>query len=178
MRPHIRARIPFGADNFLSVLEGVEGGFAIFVGIVAGLYFQHVDHNLLIATGIIGMIVNAFNSSAVRYTSEHYIDELDGREKRSKFRAYFVPALVEFITYALVSLFAVTPLLLVSDSFTAITFAILITVMIQFLAGYYRGMLLGRHAMRDGLELAGIGISIILVGTIAGWLLSYLIQWA
>jgi len=172
----MRRHIPLGADNFLSVLEGIEGGFAIFVGIVAGLYFQHISHDLLIVTGVISLIVNAFNSSSVRYASEHYVDELDGHEKRDKFRAYFVPAFIEFVTYALVSLIAVIPLLLIHDSLQAITLTIAITVLILFLAGHYRGRLLGRHAMRDGLELAGIGIAIILVGTIAGWLLSYLVQ--
>ena len=172
----MRRHIPLGADNFLSVLEGIEGGVAIFVGIIAGLYFQNIDHDLLIIAGIIGLIVNAFNASAVRYASEHYIDELDGREKRDKFRAYFLPAFIEFVTYAIVSLLAVIPLLLIQDSFTAITFAIAITIFILFLAGNYRGRLLGRHAMRDGLELAGIGVSIIIVGSMAGWLLSYLIQ--
>lgn len=172
----MRRHIPLGADNFLSVLEGIEGGFAIFVGIIAGLYFQNISHELLIITGVIGLIVNAFNSSAVRYASEHYVDELDGREKRDKFRAYFVPAFVEFITYAFVSLIAVIPLLVISDSFTAITLTIIITELILFLAGHYRGRLLGRHAVRDGLELSGIGLAIILVGTTAGWLLSYLVQ--
>ena len=71
MMPHTKRRIPLGADNFLSVLEGIEGGFAIFVGIVAGLYFQNISHDLLIVTGVVGLVVNAFNACAVRYTSEH-----------------------------------------------------------------------------------------------------------
>jgi VIT1/CCC1 family predicted Fe2+/Mn2+ transporter len=169
-----RQHIPLGADNFLSILEGIEGGFAIFVGIVAGLYFQNVDHNLLIATGIIGIVVNAFNSSAVRYASEHYTDELDGREKRSKFHAYFIPAFIEFVTYAVVSLIAVMPLLLIQDSRQAIGLTIAMTVIILFIAGWYRGNLMGRHAIRDGLEVSGLGFAIILVGTISGWLLSQL----
>lgn len=168
--------IPLGASNFLSILEGIEGGFAIFVGIIAGLYFQNVSHDLLIVAGVIGIIVNAFNSSAVRYASEHYLDELDGHEKRNKFRAYFVPAFVEFLTYALVSLIAVIPLLLLQDSLAAILFSVAVTIMILFIAGNYRGRLLGRHALRDGLELAGIGIAIIMVGALSGWALSYLIQ--
>ena len=168
--------IPLGASNFLSILEGIEGGFAIFVGIIAGLYFQNVNHDLLIVAGIIGLIVNAFNASAVRYTSEHYLDELDGHEKRNKFRAYFIPAFIEFVTYALVSLLAVIPLLLIQDSMAAIIFSIAVTIMILFIAGHYRGRLLGRHALRDGLELAGIGVAIIIVGGLAGWALSYLIQ--
>ena len=125
--------IPLGASNFLSILEGIEGGFAIFVGIIAGLYFQNVNHDLLIVAGIIGLIVNAFNASAVRYTSEHYLDELDGHEKRNKFRAYFIPAFIEFVTYALVSLLAVIPLLLIQDSMAAIIFSIAVTIMILLL---------------------------------------------
>ena len=170
-----RHHIPFGADNFLSILDGVEGGFAIFVGIVAGLYFQRIDHDLLIITGIIGLIVNAFNSSAVRYASQHYMDELDGHEKRHKFRAYFVPALVEFLTYAVVSFIAVIPLLLLEDSVKAIGLTVILTLIILFAAGAYRGKILGRHAIRDGFELAGLGIAIILVGATAGWIIAALV---
>ncbi|MEO5499526.1 MAG: VIT1/CCC1 transporter family protein [Candidatus Saccharimonadales bacterium] len=172
MSTHINKNIPFGSDIFLSVLEGIEGGFAIFVGIVAGLYFQNISHDLLIVIGLISLIVNAFNSSAVRYASEHYIDELDGREKRNKIKAYFMPALAEFVTYAIVSLIAVLPLLLIADSLVAISLTIALTIIILFGAGWYRGDLLGRHAVRDGIELSSLGLAIILVGTTAGWLLS------
>lgn len=172
MTRHPRHHIPLGANNFLSVLEGIEGGFAIFVGIIAGLYFQQISHDLLIITGVIGLIVNAFNASAVRFASEHYLDEIDGHEKRRKFRAYFVPAAIEFVTYALVSLVAVIPLLVIQDSLVAIGLTCLMTVGILFAAGWYRGTLFGRHAVRDGIELAGLGIAIILIGASAGWVLS------
>lgn len=167
-----RRRIPLGADNFLSVLEGVEGGFAIFVGIIAGLYFQDISHQLLVMTGVISIVVNAFNSSAVRYASEHYIDELDGREKKSWFHAYFVPAGIEFLTYAVVSLIVVIPLLLVQESLPAILLTIAMTFVILFSAGWYRGRLFGRHGLRDALELSSLGMAIVLVGACAGWLVS------
>lgn len=170
-----RHHIPFGADNFLSILDGIEGGFAIFVGIIAGLYFQRIDHELLIITGIIGLIVNAFNSSAVRYASQHYLDELDGHEKRHKFRAYFVPAFIEFLTYAVVSFIAVVPLLLLKGSAEAILLTIVITLVILFTTGAYRGKVLGRHIVRDGLEVAGLGGAIILVGAGAGWVIASIV---
>lgn len=170
-----RHHIPFGADNFLSILEGVEGGFAIFVGIITGLYFQNISHDLLIITGVIGLVVNAFNASAVRYASQHYTDELDGHEKRSKFRAYFVPAFVEFLTYTVVSFVAVIPLLLIEDSAKAIVSTIILTLVILFTAGFYRGKVLGRHALRDGFELASLGVTIILVGAGAGWVIAAIV---
>jgi VIT1/CCC1 family predicted Fe2+/Mn2+ transporter len=175
MTRHPRRHIPLGADNFLSVLEGIEGGFAIFVGIVAGLYFQNISHDLLIVTGVISLIVNAFNSSAVRYASEHYIDELDGHEKKSRLHAYFIPASIEFVTYALVSLIAVIPLLVIRESVIAIMLSTTLTVLILFVAGWYRGSLFGRHAVRDGVELASLGVAIIAVGAIAGWALSHVV---
>lgn len=176
MHRHPRRRIPFGADNFLSILEGIEGGFAIFVGIIVGLYFQNVTHELLIKAGLIGIIVNAFNSSAVRYASEHYYDEMDGHEKRNKFRAYFVPAFIEFATYAVVSFIAVIPLLILIDSLTAIILTTILTLTILFVAGAYRGHLFRRHPISDGLELASIGIAIIFVGASAGWVIANVVS--
>src|SRR6478735_6997904 len=147
----------------------------MFVGVVAGLYFQNVSHDLLVSAGIIGMIVNAFCSSSVRYSSEHYVDELDGHEKRNKFHAYFIPALIEFLTYTVVSLVAVIPLLVLDDSFIAITLTIIMTVVILFSAGFYRGALLGRHKLRDGIELASGGVAIIFVGTCVGWIVAHIV---
>lgn len=166
-------RVPLGSDNFLSVLEGVEGGFAIFAGIVVGLSFEDVSRDLLILTAGIGIVVSAFNSSAVRFASEHYIDELDGHEKRHWVRSYLVPSLIEFLSYIVVSLIALLPLVILPNLTDAIIGSVILTLSILFLAGLYRGnLLIRRHAVRDGLEVAGLGLLIIVVGGVSGWLLS------
>ena len=171
-----RRRIPFGSDNFLSILEGVEGGFAIFVGLIIGLMFEGVSRDLLILTAAISIIVSAFNSSAVRYSSEHYMDELDGHEKRHRFRSYFIPSLIEFVSYVLVSIIALLPLLLVHPIELAVALCALITLVILFVAGWYRGHLLMRsHAVRDGLEVMLLGLLIVGFGAVSGWLLTQLI---
>ena len=82
-RRRLTPRLPFGAHNFLSVLEGIEGGFAISTGIIAGLSFGALDRRLLLLTAAVSILVNGFNNSAIKYSSEHYQDELDGRELRS-----------------------------------------------------------------------------------------------
>ena len=173
---HRNRQIPFGADNFLSVLEGIEGGFAIFVGIIAGLSFEHIGRDLLILTAAISIIVNAINASAVRYTSEHYLDELDGHEKRHWLKAYFFPALIVFITYVVVSMIAVIPLVLIDDQRIAIWSSVLLTAVILFSAGLYRGwLIIGRHALRDGLEVMNSGLLIVVAGALSGWLLSLIL---
>jgi VIT1/CCC1 family predicted Fe2+/Mn2+ transporter len=175
MRNLHRPKPPLGADNFLSVLEGVEGGFAIFTGIVVGLSFEVISRDLLLLTAGIGIIVNAFNSSAVRYASEHYLDELDGRETKHPWSHYFMPALIEFLVYAVVSVIAILPLLFVHPIDLAIICTIALTLVILFCAGFYRGTLLRTHRVRDGLEVALLGGLIILVGGAAGLTLSFLV---
>ena len=165
--------MPLGTDNFLSVLEGMEGGFAIFAGIVIGLSFEGVSRELLLLTAFISIVVNAINASAVRFASEHYIDELDGHEKRSGFKAYFIPAIIEFVAYLVVSLISLLPLLWVPSLTNAIILSVIITMIILFCAGYYRGILLSRnHALRDAIETSGLGLLIIAAGGLSGWLIS------
>lgn len=177
MRHHIRyirkRRIPWGADNFLSVLEGVEGGFAISTGLIAGLSFaEPVSRDIILVTAVISMIVNAFNASAVKYSSEHYVDELDGREKRHAWHYYFVPAFIEFIMYLVVCLITLTPLLFIDSIQHATWLCVAITLLVLFWAGVYRGRMLRTHPLRDGFELMSLGGMIIAVGAIAGFVLT------
>jgi hypothetical protein len=169
-------RIPFGADAFLSVLEGIEGGFAIFAGIVIGLSLEGVDRRLLIITAGISIIVNAFNASAVRYASEHFVDELDGRENTTWFRGYFMPAFIEFAVYAVASIVSIVPLLTIESTPIAIGAMTVITLAVLFASGWYRGnILMKRHRVRDGFEVAGLGLFIIFIGAASGWILSHLV---
>ncbi len=158
----------------MSVLEGIEGGFAIFSGILAGLSFETSNRRLLLITAAIGIIVNGFNSSAVRYSSQHFTDELDGREKRRVVRYYLIPALVEFLVYLVVCAVILLPLLLIGSLAGAVIASSLLTVSVLFAAGYYKGRLLGARPWRDGLELAVLGALIISVGAFAGYLLANL----
>jgi VIT1/CCC1 family predicted Fe2+/Mn2+ transporter len=158
------------------VLEGFEGGFAIFAGIIIGLSLEGVDRRLLIITAGISIIVNAVNASAVRYSSEHYIDELDGRENHRWLAGYFVPAIVEFLVYGIASLISILPLLFIESDLIAVAAMTTVTILLLFAIGWYRGnLLLGIHRVRDGVEVAGLGLLIIAAGAGSGWLLSHLV---
>ena len=171
-----KQKLPLGSENFLSILEGIEGGFAIFTGIIVGLSFGLADRDLLLITGVIGIVVNAFNSSAVRYSSEHYLDELDGHETKQPVHAYLVPAVVEFLSYALVSGVVILPLLFVHPLKLAVATCVVLTLAVLFAAGFYRGTLLMRkHRLRDAIELSMLGGLIIFVGGLSGWLLGLLV---
>lgn len=165
--------LPFSAERFLSVLEGIEGGFAISAGVVAGLSFAQItDRRILIITAAISILVNGFNASAVKYSSEHYEDELDGREKHNPWQAYFVPAAMEFIIYFVICLLTLLPLLLFIDIHFAVAWCTILTVSVLFAAGMWRGYLLRTKPLRDGCELALLGLLIIVIGASAGYILS------
>lgn len=168
---HARRRtikLPLGTQRFLAAFEGIEGGFAIGTSIVVALALAGMDKHLLLTTAIVSIIVNGFNSSSVKYSSEHYLDELDGREKKSAFRHYFVPSLIEFVCYFMISFLAVVPLLVIDDVKVGVLISIVVTLILLFAAGFLRGYMLRMSGLRDGIETLILGLGIISVGVISG----------
>lgn len=161
-------KLPLGTQRFLAAFEGIEGGFAIGASIVLALAISGLERNLLLTTALISIVVSGFNSASVKYSSEHYLDELDGREKKSAVRYYFMPALIEFLCYLLLSLFSVLPLLLIADSGTAVGLTVALTLVLLFIAGVWRGFMVRMNGLRDGIETVVLGIGIILVGLASG----------
>lgn len=166
--------MPFRSEYFLAALEGIEGGFAIGASIVVALGIAGLERHLLLATAIVSIIVNGFNSASVKYSSEHYLDELDGREKKNAFRHYFIPSFIEFVCYLVLSFVSVVPLLVVPDMRLAIIACVVLTVALLFVAGYVRAYMLRAGRFRDGIETAVLGTGIVLVGLISGLIVSSL----
>jgi hypothetical protein len=167
-------RVPFGTQRFLAAFEGFEGGFAIGASIVVALSFTNLSLEILLATAIITIIVNGFNNSSVKYSSEHYLDELDGRERKNAFRYYFIPSLIEFVSYFAISFISIIPLMVLGDKNSAITLSVIITLAILYAAGYWRAYMLQMPRHRDAVETVVLGGGIILVGLVSGYCLHLL----
>jgi len=166
--------LPFGAQRFLAILEGLEGGFAVGASVVVGLSFAQPSTHVLLVSAAISILVNGFNSAAVKYSSEHYDDELDGHEKRHALRHYLAPSAIEFFAYFAISFITILPLILIDQRIVAVTVCCLITVVMLFFAGYWRGYLMRLHPLKDGLEMMTLGLCIIAVGATTGYLLHLL----
>lgn len=166
-------KIPLGAQRFLAAFEGFEGGFAIGSSILVALALGGLDHHLLLVTAIVSIVVNGFNNASLKYSSEHYLDELDGREKKSPFREYFLPAFIEFISYFAISFVSIVPLLLMRDIQLAVWMGVVITLVILFAAGYFRGYMLHAPRLRDACETALLGAGIIVVGVVSGIIIKF-----
>lgn len=161
-------KLPLGSQRLLAVFEGVEGGFAIGASIITALAIAGLDRRLLLITALVSLVVSGFNSASVKYSSEHYLDELDGREKRSAFKHYFIPALLEFICYVGLSMLSVLPLFIIQDINVAVGVTIGITLLLLFMAGLWRGYILRTNGVRDGFEMLLLGGGIVIVGVVSG----------
>jgi VIT1/CCC1 family predicted Fe2+/Mn2+ transporter len=164
-----RLRLPLGAQRFLAILEGLEGGFAIGASVIVGLSFADLDRRVLLISAAIGILVNGFNNSSVKYSSEHYADELDGHEKTHPLRHYLMPAIIEFTAYFAVGFITLLPLIFIPQLYLAITLCSLITLFMLFGAGYWRGYLMQLHPAKDGIEMMLLGAGIIVVGALTGY---------
>ncbi len=162
------------AHWFVAALEGIEGGFAIGASIVVALSIAGMERDLLLVTAIIGLVVSGFNSASVKYSSEHYLDELDGREKRSALKHYFVPACIEFLCYMAISLVSVLPLIFIDSTTLAVSVSVGLTLLLLFFGGLVRGSMLRMNGLRDGVETLLLGSGIIAVGLISGLITSSL----
>ena len=167
-------KVPLGAQRFLAAFEGFEGGFAIAASIVVALSFTGLSRQALLTTALISLIVNGFNSASVKYSSEHYLDELDGREKKSAFKHYFVPAFIEFICYFAISFLSIVPLIMVYPTVLAVAVCVGLTLLLLFFAGFWRGFILRTHSWSDAIETTLLGAGIILVGLVSGWIVHVL----
>lgn len=169
-----KLHLPFGAERLLALLEGLEGGFAIGASVVTGLSFANLDRRVLLVSAAIGILVNGFNNASVKYSSEHYADELDGREKRNPLKYYFLPALIEFGAYFAVGFITILPLIFIPQLYLAITLCSMITLAMLFTAGYWRGFLMRMHPAKDGIEMMFLGACIIFVGGLTGYIIHLL----
>lgn len=166
-----KLHLPFGTQRLLALFEGLEGGFAIGASIIVGLSFANLEKRVLIISAAIGILVSGFNSAVVKYSSEHYQDELDGKEKKNIFHYYFMPAAIELLSYFVISIVCLLPLLLISNLYLGMTLCCLLTLAMLFLAGYWRGFLMHLHPAKDGLEMLSLGAGIIVMGAVTGYLL-------
>ncbi|MDX1765372.1 MAG: VIT1/CCC1 transporter family protein [Candidatus Saccharimonadales bacterium] len=167
-----KTKLPFDREYFLALLGGLEGGLATTTAIVVGLIITTEQREIVVTTAIISFMVQAFNSSVGRFSAAHTDDEIDRIETWKGYRKPVYNALLQFTSHILVSLLVILPIVFVSDIFSAVGMTISITLILLFVIGLYKGILLKLHPFRDAAELFILGSLVISVGMISGLILS------
>lgn len=168
---HRPVMLPFDRGRFMAWFAGSEGGLATTTAIIAGLMVIHTGLDVIVVTAIISFMVQGFNGSIGLFAAERTDDEINREDRMSGYRKPAVNALLHFMSHVLMSVLVLLPILLVPNQFKATTYSIVITLVLLFGIGAYKGKIVKRNPIRDGLELVVLGSLVISVGIVAGTIL-------
>jgi VIT1/CCC1 family predicted Fe2+/Mn2+ transporter len=164
-------KVPFGHEVFNSILGGSEGGLATTAAIIAGLFVNTESRELVVTTAFITFLVQAFNSSASRFSGERTIDEIEQIDEIVGYRTPLLDSMAQLLSHVIAGFIVLLPIVLITNEAYALATSILVALAMMFFMGFYRGRVTRNHALRDGLEMMVIGAAVISVGITAGWLL-------
>jgi VIT1/CCC1 family predicted Fe2+/Mn2+ transporter len=167
-----KTKLPFDREYFSSLFSGLEGGLATTTAIIVGLAITTERREVIITTAVISFMVQAFNSSVGKFSAERTDDEIDNIESWKGYRKPIYNALLQFLSHILISLVALTPFVFITNTASAISATIMLTLFILFIMGIFKGFVIKLHPFKDGLELFILGALVISVGIVSGFLLS------
>lgn len=164
-------KLPLEREHFLSLFSGVESGLATTSAIVAGLVASGTrEVSDLVTIAIISFAVQAFNGAVGRFSSEHTNDEIDDIEDEEGYKKPIIDAVLQFIAHIGFSLLILIPFAYISNVFGATAIMVTLTFTLMFSAGAVKGVLVHNEVKKDGTEMVYMAILVIIVGTLAGWI--------
>lgn len=169
---HRPIHLPYDRERFMAWFAGSEGGLATTTAIIAGLMVTSTKLEAIVVTAIISFMVQGFNGSIGLFSAQRTADEIEREDSFKGYRQPAVSAFLHFAWHVLMSILVLLPVLLVPDAFKATTYSILITLTLLFMIGAFKGKIVKRNPIRDGLELVVLGSMVISVGLLAGIVLS------
>lgn len=165
------ARLPFDREYFMALFSGFEGGLATTAAIAAGLLITTADIAIVITTATISFIVQAFNGSIGKFSSERTSDELDHQDVLHGFKKPVINASLQFAAHVAMGIIVLLPILYIDDQTDAMLVSIAVTLLLLLILGGYKGFVVGKRALPEALQQVGLGSMIIIAGILAGYLL-------
>lgn len=173
-----KRKLPRKRASVLSIIEGAEGGLAIFAGILVGLSFDVTERSILIMLALLGIFASAIHASATIYLDQEMDDEIDGVRNHHPFRDYFLPGLKVFAVYIASAGLAALPLVVIPDHTWAVVSTVAVTFGFLFGAGWYRGMTMkDRQPLSSALAACLLGLVVISASAVIGLLTGRISSW-
>lgn len=172
-RGQSQVRLPIDGEYFISLFSGVESGLAITAGLIAGLVAGTNNQTLVISTAAVAIVVQAFNSAAVRLSEQRIQDVIDHSVIKDGIRKPLIDAVAVLCAHLLAGLCLLLPLIYTSALSTALMEVIAITFSLLLALGLVRIWLLkSRDPLAELAELVIIGGLVICVGLVSGFALN------
>lgn len=150
-----------------AIVFGMTDALVSTVGLLAGVSTAGASHSLVVVTGVVYAIVEAFSMAMGNYLAEETGEEYDAGREVKGMKPLLV-ALVMFVTSALVALIPIAPYILL-DGPVALVVSVALSVVALFVAGALGARAAGVSMLSHGVRMAALGGAAILIGIVVGY---------
>ncbi|OGN08877.1 MAG: hypothetical protein A3C61_02400 [Candidatus Yanofskybacteria bacterium RIFCSPHIGHO2_02_FULL_39_10] len=155
---------------FRNFIFGVEDSLVSTVGLLSGVAVAGVSRSTIFLTGIILLLVEGLSMAAGSFLTEYSVGEYTHQAERTV-KSSMVSGVIMFFSYFLCGFIPLSPYIFWPVDI-ALKVSISFSVASLFLLGVIGGKISGSVILRDGLRMAFVGGIAIIVGILAGNLLS------
>ncbi len=163
--------LPVEKGLFLTLLSGSESGIATTTAIIAGLVTGTNDRSLVVASAVISLIVQAFNSAIVHIHTSHTDDEIDHNEDMEAFSRPLSEAFLQFLVHVGSSFLVLTPIVFANGLNDALVMSVAICLLLLFSIGFSVGRVVNHTPFKNGFAALVLGALVIIVGFVTGLVL-------
>lgn len=164
-------KLPFRREYFESVLSGSESGTSTTTAIILGLVATNQSIQTVATAAGITLFIQAFNAASSRYSALRTATEIDGIDEYQP-RIPAIGSVLQFFFHMVFGLLPLIPILVLSIG-NGIIYTVLVAIASLMVVAIYKVRYIKKHAWQDGVELVLLGILVMLVGLLAGFLLEY-----
>lgn len=152
---------------FRNFIFGVEDSLVSTVGLLSGVAMGGVSRDVILLSGVVLILVEAFSMATGSFLTESSVREFDGQVREH--RGPLAGGLVMFVSYVVSGLFPLAPYIFIEGSM-AVYVSIGVSLAALFVLGGVSGSLSGGNIFGRGARMLVIGGAAVLVGVAAGLL--------
>ena len=153
---------------FRNFIFGVEDSLVSTVGLLSGVAMGGVSREVIVLSGVVLILVEAFSMATGSFLTESSVREFDGQAKEP--RGPILGGVVMIISYMLSGFFPLAPYIFI-DGINALYVSVGVSLLALFVLGGVSGSLSGGNIFGRGLRMLLIGGAAVLVGVAAGLVL-------
>ncbi|MEK9130744.1 MAG: VIT1/CCC1 transporter family protein [Patescibacteria group bacterium] len=164
-----RRRLQDGVlGSIREIIFGLEDSLVSTLGVVTGIAAGTGNSYVVILSGLVLVVVESISMSAGSYLSSKAATEVDRADHERPLRA----GAVMFISYIVGGLFPLAPYLLLPIHL-AYAPSIIVTVLMLFLVGVWKGKMTKRSLFRSGVEMMTVSLTAAVLGYVIGRLVAH-----
>jgi predicted membrane protein (TIGR00267 family) len=165
------------AGPFLrDIVFGVHDALLTNIGIVTGFVTALQDNRLIVVAALIDVVVSAFAMAFGTYLSRKsesaYLEGQLNKEAHEDLESVMASpvsaAIVMWVTYVVAGLIPLLPFAFDIEGTVALRYAIVLTLIVFFVVGLFKGVITKGNRWLSGLQFLGFGTIAALIGYVIG----------